>query len=245
MMLELWLLGPPRARRDGRPVDDVRGTKAWALLGHLLLADAPVDRRRLGALLFPDADDPASALRWNLSQLRRRLGLELEGDPVVLTLPAGTWVDLEVLARGEVDDACEVAERAAPLLDGVTIGSDGDAFARWLDGERRHLTSLRADVLREAALAHLSRGDPGGAVPLAGCVLELDPFDENAAVLLVRALREAGQAGQARAVASSVTTRLREELGVEPTSALWSAAHTSSGGTALTGGRPAVEAQLE
>lgn len=244
-MLEIWLQGPPRAMRDGCPVDDVRGTKAWALLAHLLLSRTPVSRRRLGALLFPDAVDPAAALRWNLSQLRRGLGLGLEGDPVVLTLPASARVDVEVMTGIDVVDACDVALDAAPLLDGVTVGSEGDEFDRWLDGERRHLDGIRSDVLREAALGRLSRGDPAGAVPLATRVLELDPYDENAAVLLVRALSEAGDAGRAREVAETVTLRLRQELGTDPTSALWSAAHASPGRTLLTGGRPVVQAQLE
>lgn len=244
-MLEIWLQGPPRATRNGRPVEDVRGTKAWALLAHLLLSRTPVPRRRLGVLLFPDAADPAAALRWNLSQLRRGLGLGLEGDPVVLTLPASTRVDVEVMTGVDVADACDVALDAAPLLDGVTVGGEAEDFDRWLDGERRHLDGIRADVLREAALGRLSRGDPAGAVPLATRVLELDPYDENAAVLLVRALREAGDPRRAREVAEAVATRLRNELGTNPTSALWSAAHASPGGTPLTGGRPVVQAQLE
>ena len=74
-MLELFLLGRPRAIRDGHPVDTLRGLKAWVLLTYLLLADGPVDRHRLALLLFPDAADPAATLRWNLSQLRRSLGV--------------------------------------------------------------------------------------------------------------------------------------------------------------------------
>lgn len=243
-MLELCLLGSPRASRDGQPLDGVRGTKAWVLLAYLLLAERPVERSRLRRLLFPDAADPAAALRWNLSELRRGLGVGLDGDPVDLTLPAGTRVDLDVLATREASEAAAVATLGRQLLEGVSAG-DNAPLAMWLEGERRHLAGLTADVLREAAVAHLARGDATAAVELAERVIEIAPFDENAAVILVRSLREAGRPSEALAFADTMAERLQAELGVEPPSMLWSSAHASTGGAARIGGRTAVEAQLD
>jgi DNA-binding SARP family transcriptional activator len=222
----------------------VRGTKAWTLLAYLLRADRPVDRGRLSALLFPDAADPAAALRWNLSQLRRALGVTLEGDPVVLTLPVGTRVDLHVLANTEASEAMSVAGLDGEFLGGVSV-RDHEPLAMWLDGERRHLAALTGDVLREAAVARLSVGDAIGAVELAERVVQMAPLDENAAVILVRSLREAGRPDEAVAVAGSTAERIRDELGVEPSSLLRSAVHASPGGPATIGGRTAIEAQLE
>ncbi len=51
-----------------------RGRKVWALLAYLALREQPPSRQQLIDLLFPDAEDPAGALRWNLSELRRLLG---------------------------------------------------------------------------------------------------------------------------------------------------------------------------
>lgn len=244
-MLELVLLGEPRAIRDGRAVHDVRGAKVWALLAVLLLAERPVARAQLGSLLFADAVDPAASLRWNLSQLRRGVGVGVEGDPVELVLPHGTWCDLQILADGEAAEAATVAMGARPLLDGISFG-DHQAISVWLEGERRHLLTLAADVLREAALGSLTAGnDAGEAVRFAERVLQLAPFDENAAVLLVRALREAGRASEAITVAEATAVRIRAELGVEPSAALWSAAHAPMLRTAGGGGRTAIAAQLE
>ncbi|MBS3940525.1 MAG: SARP family transcriptional regulator [Actinobacteria bacterium] len=244
MSLELFLLGHPRAVRDGRAVDTVRGAKAWALLAYLLLHDGQAERRRLAALLFPDAADPAASLRWNLSQLRRGLGVDLDGDPVILTLPSGTRVDLDVLAHGETAEAADVALRHETLLEGVSL--DGiEIFGDWLQSKQHHVAALRAATLREAAMLRLSGGDAQGAATLAEHVVRLEPFDENAVVLLVRALREAGRPSEAHAVAESTAVRFRTELGVEPSAALWSAAHASTGGPARSGGVAAVQAQLE
>lgn len=243
MSLQIDLLGTPRATRDGVPVDGMRGTKGWVLLAHLLRAGAPVARQRLAALLFPDATDPAATLRWNLSQLRRHLGLELEGDPVVLRLPADTCVDLDLLAHGEATDAVTATGLGRELLEGVTASHD--ALALWLEGERRHVAVLTGDVLHEAAVHLLSRGEAPAAAALAERAHALDPLDENGAVLLVRCLREAGRPGEARAVAEATAARLRRELGTEPSGALRTASHASTGGSVGAHGRSAVEARLE
>jgi DNA-binding SARP family transcriptional activator len=244
MSLQLHLLGEPRAVRDGEQVDTVRGAKAWAVLAYLARTEAPVGRRGLALLLFPDAVDPAASLRWNLSQLRRGLGVDLEGDPLTLTLPDGAWLDLDILARGATLEAAAIALREQELLEGLVF--DGlEAFSTWLEGERRHIAALCAAGLREAALLRLAGGDAPGAAVLAERVVRLEPFDENGAVLLVRALREAGRSGEAHTVAAATTVRFHRELGIEPSSALWSAAHASTGGAARRGGAAATRAQLE
>ena len=60
-------------------------------------------RPQLVDLLFPDAEDPAGALRWNLSELRRLLGgpeTVGSGNVVQLRLPEGSVIDVDVLMAG-------------------------------------------------------------------------------------------------------------------------------------------------
>jgi DNA-binding SARP family transcriptional activator len=73
--LAVYLLGPPRVERGGSPVAAPRGHKVWGLLAYLVQSGAPVSRKHLAGLLFEDAEDPLAALRWNLSELRRLLGI--------------------------------------------------------------------------------------------------------------------------------------------------------------------------
>ena len=92
--LEIQLLGRPRVTRGGKAAPAPRGYKVWGLLAYLLRTDRPPSRAELVSLLFGEADDPFAALRWNLTALRRLLGDEaVEGDPVRLSLPHGTFVD--------------------------------------------------------------------------------------------------------------------------------------------------------
>lgn len=241
MKTEIRLLGSPSARRG---VDrlDVRGHKPWLLLGLLLLNDQPLTRERLQRLLFMDAADPAAALRWNLSQLRH-LGIQVDGDPVRATLPEDVAVDL-LLLRGRADDAAALPGLDDELLTGVRT-EPGTELAVWLDEERRHVARLALDVRQEAALALLGRGETERALEHARHVAEAAPLDENAAALLVRCLRAAGHMTDARAAAQDAAARLRQELGVEPTHALWSAVAAPMGGDRQITGRGAVVAQIE
>lgn len=241
MHTEIHLLGSPSARRGVERLD-VRGHKPWLLLALLALSEHPLSRERLQRLLFIDAVDPAAALRWNLSQLRR-LGLDVAGDPVTATIPDDVHVDL-LLLRGHAVDAADVAGLDEELLAGVRA-EPGTELAVWLDEERRHLSQLALDVRHEAALALLGRGETEQALHQARKVAGASPLDENAAALLVRCLRAAGHITDARAAAQDAAQRLREELGAEPTDALWSAMAAPMGGDRRVTGRGAVVAQIE
>ena len=241
MSTDIRLIGSPGAHRGAERVD-VRGHKPWLLLALQLLNDHPLTRERLQRLLFVDAADPAAALRWNLSQLRR-LGVEVDGDPVRTEVPADVTVDLLEL-RGRADHAAELAGLDEDLLAGVRT-EPGSEVAVWLDEERRHLSRLVLDVRQEAALALLGRGETERALELARQVANAAPLDENAAALLVRCLRAAGRVPDAQAAARDAAIRLRDELGVEPTDALWSAVAAPMGGDRRVTGRGAVVAQIE
>ena len=74
MPIAAHLLGPPLMVRDGVVYAPPKGKKVWALFAYLVLSERQPTRPQLIELLFPDAEDPAGALRWNLSELRRLLG---------------------------------------------------------------------------------------------------------------------------------------------------------------------------
>lgn len=245
MVLDIQLLGTPRVKADGTAAK-VRGHKAWGLLAYLLLAETPPSRQHLAGLLLPDADDPVGALRWNLSQLRRLLGGDatVEGDPVRLDLPAGTVLDVRVLTRGRWTEAVQLPGLGRELLEGMSFGS-APGFDLWLATERRRLSGAAAGALHEAALVRLGRGETAAALDHATALVGLDPFDENARVLLVRCLRASGDhAGAEREVTATIEL-FRQELGVTPGPALREAAAAPAHGDARTVGRAAIIAQLE
>jgi DNA-binding SARP family transcriptional activator len=245
--LSIYLLGPPRVERSGVIADGPRGYKVWGLLAYLVRARVPPSRERIASLLFPEADDPLGALRWTLSILRRQLGedAELGGDPVRLKLRPGTFVDVDVLSRGTWMEAVALPGLGHELLDGLVFRSSA-GFEMWLENERRHVEGTTSAVLHQAALALLGRGDAAGAARHASELVRLNPFDENAHVLLVRCLRQAGDSELAARHVDTCTQLFRRELGIDPTPALRMAGPASEATVgARVSGRAAVLAQLE
>jgi DNA-binding SARP family transcriptional activator len=207
------LLGRPEIERGGRPAPAPRGRKAWALLACLALSARAPTRERLAGLLFADAADPLGALRWNLAELRRGLGLPdaLRGDPPGLDLPVGWLVDAVALAGDRPDPDLvrgELLEGADPV--------DDTGWGAWLLIERRRLAGICEGVLRDAALAALGAGRSHDAAELAGRALALAPFDESLHELLVRCLCATGDIRAARDRAEACEALFRRELGRSP-----------------------------
>ena len=218
MATAIHLLGPPLLIRDGVVYATPRGRKVWALLAYLALSHGSPSRQQLIDLLFTDAEDPAGALRWNLSELRRLLGgpdTVGSGNVVQLRLPAGTVVDVLVLMGGTSGEAVDLPGLGRELLEGMDIDAS-PGFTAWLLGERRRLLGLSEAVLREGALRALASGNARTAVELATRLVAADPLNEDGHVLLVRAFAATGDGvAVERQVAASVDL-FRRELGVEP-----------------------------
>ncbi len=181
--------GEGAGRVDARP----RGRKSWAVLARVVLAERPMLRRELAEELFEQAEDPLAALRWSLADLRRALGLPegLRGDPLHLDR-SQLWIDVWALEDG----ALSPEEIRGELLDGAAP-TDAPAFDAWLTLARSHCAGRAREGAREAALHRLADGDTNGAVRAAEFGARLDPLDETAQELLLRALVVAGRLGTA------------------------------------------------
>jgi len=249
MPIAAHLLGPPVMIRDGVVYAPPKGKKVWALFAYLVLSDRPPTRSQLLELLFPDAEDPAGALRWNLSELRRLLGgSETVGSArvVQLRLPEGSTVDVDVLMAGTSWEAVELPGLGRELLEGVDVDASA-GFTAWLLGERRRLQALGGSVLRESALRALASRNARKAVELATRMVAADALNEDAHVLLIRAFAGTGDRVAVDRQLSASVDLFRRELGVEPGPELAEAAVVEPERTApvVAAGRPALQALLE
>jgi DNA-binding SARP family transcriptional activator len=248
MGIEARLLGPPLVVRDGVVFAAPRGKKVWVLLAYLALAEQPPTRQHLADLLFPDAEDPASALRWNLSELRRLLGgpdTVGSGSTVGLRLPIGTTIDVHVLQAGTSADAVALPGLGRELLEGVRVEAS-PGFAAWLLGERRRLQSLGGAVLREGALRAIAAGNVRAAVELATRLVGTEPLDEDAHVLLVRAFAATGDEAAVQDQLTASAELFRVELGEDIAPALYAAARLGVAPARAPGdSRAAAEAHRE
>lgn len=245
MTLSIHLLGRPRLQRSTGEPYRFRSRKSWAALTFLILSERPPSRARLAALLFADADDPGRALRWNLAEIRRGLGVggSVDGDPVVLRLPDDVLVDVDVLSRGRWQDAVLLPNLDSELLAGMSFrGAPG--FEAWLLAEQRRLAAASEAVLHEAALGSMSRGEIATALSLAVRVAAMDPLAENHQALLLRIYRLAGDDRAAATQLAAFTALLDSELGVAPGPAVLAAMHAGRPGRPA-GDLAAIDAILE
>lgn len=224
-MIFVKLLGRPALQHDGVALPAPRGNKAWAVLAYLVGSSAPVPRDRLVSLLFPDAADGAAALRWNLTELRRCVANRkaFAGDPVALALGPEVRVDVLVLSAAPWFETAELADLTSPLLEGHDLPSC-PGFQLWLEGERRRVAGQAAAALRDAARAQVASDHADEGVLHARRLVGLEPWDENAHELLVRALAQAGHVEAARAHVDLVTELFLNELGTPPSRSLAAAA---------------------
>jgi DNA-binding SARP family transcriptional activator len=216
--LAIHLLGPqPHVLKAGHLQPPPRGHKAWALLAYLLTTTSAPSREWLAELLFPDADDPLNALSWNLTQLRRLLGLEsrIGGTPVVLELPPATFVDIHALTAGTWVQAISIPGLDRQLLEGMAFPAC-PGFEAWLLASRRHLAGAAEAVLREATRARLSSGDGARAVELASRLVATNPLDEDAQELLIRSYVASGDRSAAEIQRDACIALFRHELGIDP-----------------------------
>jgi DNA-binding SARP family transcriptional activator len=207
------LLGRPQIESGGQPCPQPRGFKSWALLTRVALSERPVSRRELTGELFFDANDPLGALRWSLADLRRSLDLPdvLRGDPVCLT-PDQVWVDVWALEDGTLP----ATEIGGALLEGIEL-QNCPRFETWILVARPRSVARSMEELRRQALDLLTTGDAEQAVTVAGRAAGLDPLDEPAQELFLRALVAAGHEGQASVhLASCEATFAREGLVASP-----------------------------
>ncbi len=217
----IHLLGRPRIEIDGDDGYRFRSRKSWALLAFLLLAEQPPTRSRLASLLFAEADDPLRALRWGLAEVRRGIGqgAVLDGDPVQLTLPPGTSVDVDVLVHGHWNDAVRLPGLGLDLLDGMTI-AHAEPFESWLLSQRRRLAAATESIVHEAALGLLARGELERARDLAVQATAMSPLDENHQALLIRIYRLCGDADAANRQFDAWSAMADRELGTTPGAAV-------------------------
>ena len=213
------LLDGPDGPVSGRATQQ-RRLALLALVGSA--GDRGRSRDQLIALLWPETN-PSEArqhLSHSLYALRQALGedaVRTAGEYVRLSssrVEVDTRVFEGALERG--DRAAAVGAYAGPFMEGFFI-DDAPEFERWIDEERRRLAKLYIGAVEEAAAEADRAGDAAAAIIWWGRLIDQDPYNSAAVVRLMEALCTTGDPANALIVAREHGERLKEDLGVEPT----------------------------
>src|SRR2546426_944168 len=236
--IQAFVLGPFELRAGGTRISDRgwRTSKAKELFALLLLdRQRAVSRDELVAQLWPETD-PASALsnfHFTLHALRKALASAgaSEATSVVrtdtgyrLALPISIHVDLEVFRRslrrgreaqegGRSREAIQYLRAAVAVHRGEFLA---DLTAPWIDRQREETDHQLVAAAKELATLELEWKEPKAAVRPLEKLLELEPYDEEAHRLLMRAHHESGDQALAVRHYQALEAMLHRDLGAEP-----------------------------
>jgi len=221
-MLRLALLGPPRIERDGTPVHfDTR--KAVALLALVSMAEQPLSRDRLAAMLWPDSDDERArgALRRTLSVTAAGVGDALVVNRATVSIGASqVQVDAvefrRLLSRGDPvasDKACALYRD--DFLAGFSV-RDCPEFDDWQSSTAADLRQRLSSALESLVAARTAKAELERALQLARRWVALDALHEPAQQATIRLLAMTGQRSAALLQYRECVRALADELGVAP-----------------------------
>ena len=239
--LAAYLLGPLQVTLDGRPVTGFESDKARALLAYLLVeAERPHRREKLAGLLWPEHCEQAARanLRRVLANLRQILG-DRESVPSFFcitpqTLQLGTgselWSDVAAFSAVQPDrlparsplaqETIDQMERAVALYRGHFLEefslSGSTAFEEWTLVNRERYRRLASQALRRLVEHYGRNGEHECALGYAWRQIELDPWQEQAHMQVMRLLALDGQRGAALAQYETCRRLLHQELGIKP-----------------------------
>lgn len=226
-VLDLTLLGGCQGScGPDRPLR-LSNKKAWALLAYLALQPGRAfDREHLAGLLWGDRFDEQSrkSLRQTLYEIRTALGddagkyLDTTRDTIRVNGEdlAVDALRFHALTAGDDEEALADADRLYQglLLQGLDTGEE--AFEEWLAAERARLHVRACGVLERLAALRLEDGDFAAAIETARRLIGLDPLNEEAHRLLIRALAAAGRRSEALTHFKELEALLDKELQAPP-----------------------------
>ena len=223
---------------NGASLDEQRfpGRQGRVVFAYLAAQSGrPVPRDELAELLWGDEPPETweKALRVLMTKLRALLvECGIDGSTALtsafgcyaLTLPAGTWIDVEAAA-----DTLERAERALAAGDLGEAHSEGSLAAElarrsflpgqdgsWVEGRRRDQHELLVRSLECLNEASFGAEDFAEAARHAEEVVELEPYRESGYRLLMEAHAAAGNRAEALRAYERCRRLLADELGAYP-----------------------------
>jgi DNA-binding SARP family transcriptional activator len=201
--------------------------RTLALLALLAVAgDAGLSRDKLIGLLWPESD-PERA-RHSLTQALYVARRALNDDALFVASASHVRLDSArldsdvrafeaALDAGRLEDAIALYE--GPFVDGFFL-SGSHEFEQWSSAQRDRLQARATAAIEELATRAEESGDAALAVRWRRRLAALLPLDSSSTVKLMTALAAAGDRAGAIQQARLHTTLLREELALEPDSAV-------------------------
>jgi SARP family transcriptional regulator, regulator of embCAB operon len=214
-----WALEVIGGWRLGRGSVEYAVPKRQQRLIALLAVRGTLGRSAAARLLWPDGSDgqASNCLRGTICQISREL-------PGLVGLESG-----RIRLAHDVDDdlgAIRIQLEGRSVVEGAAAASRihllsrGELLPGWYDDwvleAQDQWRSMRVKALQQLAAHLLERGDTHGAVEAASSVMSIDPLDEEAQQLVLRAQLAEGNRALALRGYAEFNSRFFDELGLPP-----------------------------
>ena len=240
--LSVFTLGRFKVLRPYFHISNWKRQKAKEIFKFLLIKHGkPVSTYKLVDIFWPDTDfQKAKKSLWSaISALRGALEPELppkakssyifvQDENYVLRLPEGSFLDFEefeqiankgiLMADKDEKEALKMFEKAKKLYKGEFLPED--IYEQWSVNIRERLKIIFQDVLKRLAKSYLKRRHFSECISTCYTIIEIDPWDELAYLILMKALVLQGQEFKALKVFDRCHNILTKELGIEPSQEL-------------------------
>ena len=244
-LLNISLLGRFQVTRGGLAVSGIESDRGRALLAYLAVeGDRPHRRDKVGALLWPDAEE--SRMRQNLRRALYNLRQTLEAPttvPLLLVTPqdmqlnpqSDHWLDVakfrallaqaqghsHLAAAASVTCHQHLAEAVAlyrgDFLAGFSLPAS-EPFEEWRLFTQEALHVAMLDALTTLVIFHQSRQEQAQAIAYLQRQIELEPWREEAHRALMQLYAARGERSAALAQYALCVRLLNDELGAPPSS---------------------------
>jgi len=216
--ISIHTLGELTVERDGETVALPASKRTRALLAYLAVTARPHRRDRLCEVFWAVPDDPRGALRWSLSKMRPIVNDDaaerLNADRERVTLQVSdVEIDIRSIAGELEEPALSVDELEAladrlneKFLTGIDL-PDQALFQEWLAAEREDVARLRGMALRR--LSYHPDVPPDRSLRWAREWTETEPFNSEAATILLTRLEQTDSASEARTLSAEFERRFR------------------------------------
>lgn len=219
MVFTIKMLGELELSNNGVIIPMPSSKRSRALLAYLAYTARPHRRDRLCELFWEVPDDPKGALRWSLSKIRplvNNAGKErlLADRERVFLDSTDIALDVHQLFVQSKASSISVAELESlllksqqPFLQGLDLPNQ-QLFQQWLMTERNELRQLSSQLL--ARLATHVELNAQAKLHWAQAWLAHDPYNTDAATLLISQLQQQGKATELTELSQQLSLRFQQ-----------------------------------
>lgn len=227
-LYSLRLLGPFETQFNHEIVSLRRKTRG--LLAYLAVTAIPHSRSALCDLLFAESNNPLGALRWQLSQIRSKLGADtlIRGSETVQLNRDLFWIDAiaykRQVAEGFAANDLVALQAAVDLPRGEFLEKldmpDSPQFELWLLGKRAEFRQQQIHALMALVQGLRDHGRFTEALTHAQQLVLLEPLQEDAHQHLIWLYAQTGQREAAIQQYEKCCELWQTEFGEQPSATL-------------------------